>query len=104
MRISDWSSDVCSSDLNGRPPRNCPLAGNCRRSQIASPPISHIPADNNGQPDRLLPLRQNINKPVWGRCRGRSQGKTGELGEQGGAGEDGHGVAPSGGGERKSAV
>src|SRR3546814_1718952 len=24
MRISDWSSDVCSSDLNPRPPRNEP--------------------------------------------------------------------------------
>src|SRR3546814_15171307 len=24
MRISDWSSDVCSSDLRGRPLRDCP--------------------------------------------------------------------------------
>src|SRR3546814_9373707 len=30
MRISDWSSDVCSSDLRGRQPRACRSAGGYR--------------------------------------------------------------------------
>src|SRR3546814_6681014 len=30
MRISDWSSDVCSSDLSAPGPRGAPAAGPCR--------------------------------------------------------------------------
>src|SRR3546814_6503413 len=29
MRISDWSSDVCSSDLNGPPSRRAPISSAC---------------------------------------------------------------------------
>src|SRR3546814_11052593 len=36
MRISDWSSDVCSSDLTRRNIQSLPLAERCRLSQVNS--------------------------------------------------------------------
>src|SRR3546814_8814049 len=57
MRISDWSSDVCSSDLLApcpsrcRDARVCPDPGGCR--------ISRAPPDS---PDRWHPLQID---PAW---------------------------------------
>src|SRR3546814_1616851 len=37
MRISDWSSDVCSSDLAAKPPRRAPSHGGARAIPSAPP-------------------------------------------------------------------
>src|SRR3546814_4706020 len=39
MRISDWSSDVCSSDLKRGRPFSCPVEG--RRTSLQSGNIGH---------------------------------------------------------------
>src|SRR3546814_10224320 len=44
MRISDWSSDVCSSDLVGRERRDrCRLADPFVEEGLAGPTLLHIP-------------------------------------------------------------
>src|SRR3546814_4549690 len=45
MRISDWSSDVCSSDLNGKTLWGCPC---------------HLLDWWQGQPHRVFPLRCHL--------------------------------------------
>src|SRR3546814_2698314 len=49
MRISDWSSDVCSSDLHGLV-GTAPLLFDCtvesRRSEVIEPWIPHCPAQD----------------------------------------------------------
>src|SRR3546814_16169897 len=41
MRISDWSSDVCSSDLSGRPVGAYPAAQSCPQCPVSRkvPPV-----------------------------------------------------------------
>src|SRR3546814_20883021 len=66
MRISDWSSDVCSSDLGHRPRRH-PLRGRLRPADPAEvvPPAPHeltgqAPAGKPGQ--QKGPLRGRLSK------------------------------------------
>src|SRR3546814_5674410 len=95
MRISDWSSDVCSSDLLGhrvresiqRARRNCRRR---RRSYLADvgeyepllrQPPGHIRWRGQGEGDlRRLLYRQSRGRP-GGPCRGelRSEEHTSEL-------------------------
>src|SRR3546814_13521333 len=51
MRISDWSSDVCSSDL-GAAPRDCPIALVWLRLRLASRPDREDRTDDRDD-DRL---------------------------------------------------
>src|SRR3546814_14471450 len=37
MRMSDWSSDVCSSDLMNEVARNCGRRRHCRTHEMATP-------------------------------------------------------------------
>src|SRR3546814_15942689 len=61
MRISDWSSDVCSSDL-GHSPK---LEKCCRRSSLTTAPSS---APGPFGPDHMLQLvRPNLRRPAWSR-------------------------------------
>src|SRR3546814_7160567 len=61
MRISDWSSDVCSSDLDSRPRADptCPVPPVMRMSGIKKPSRSRGPADryHNGAPIYLATIR-----------------------------------------------
>src|SRR3546814_10803069 len=66
MRISDWSSDVCSSDLLGISPANAAhrgidasffpthgMAATSRRGHVATRSISGLPMDNITKQDRI---------------------------------------------------
>src|SRR3546814_7737385 len=94
MRISDWSSDVCSSDLGGGPdraaggrhrlrlldaaPQGRPGAGGGRRR--LGPPLlhgrlgRHVPDDH----ERRLPPRRDDGDPAL-RSEERSGGKEGVI-------------------------
>src|SRR3546814_7321619 len=75
MRISDWSSDVCSSDLGGRPPRAAktqamkPMA--MRPKETCSIRTSPFPPSrrNREAPGRSTPsaLRHALSAPRPGR-------------------------------------
>src|SRR3546814_19409640 len=57
MRISDWSSDVCSSDLRDR--RHARSAVGRHRDGTAIPAVAAaVPADVARQPHRRAPFRQ----------------------------------------------
>src|SRR3546814_4078716 len=73
MRISDWSSDVCSSDLGHRPRRH-PLRGRLRPADPAEvvPPAPHElkgqePAGKPGQQNG--PLRGRLSKRLISRAK-----------------------------------
>src|SRR3546814_5623575 len=99
MRISDWSSDVCSSDLPGQGRTWTRWPTGCRRTAgLRFPPLPsfpHLPA-RRAEPARLLKdrphrrRRRHLRPPVWrrqGRCSGdqairvrkRSEEHTSEL-------------------------
>src|SRR3546814_3736365 len=49
MRISDWSSDVCSTDLPSRPGRNRPKRRRSRdRAASSPPPARRLERDADG--------------------------------------------------------
>src|SRR3546814_3859542 len=48
MRISDWSSDVCSSDLSGK--AGCGSNDFCRRGKATPIPLPHGPTIGQWQP------------------------------------------------------
>src|SRR3546814_3432526 len=52
MRISDWSSDVCSSDLRYVPIRQCLRAGALRIRMLRSRGVDSPPRDRRG--DRAI--------------------------------------------------
>src|SRR3546814_7243880 len=73
MRISDWSSDVCSSDL-GHSPK---LEKCCRRSSLTTAPSS---APGPFGPDHMLQLvRPNLRRPAWSRRERRGQSAEWDL-------------------------
>src|SRR3546814_4991125 len=81
MRISDWSSDVCSSDLAQRPARRPPAVGDARRRHPQSGA-----ADADADPPALHPggaarLAGRPRRRVAGRGQGRprSEEHTSEL-------------------------
>src|SRR3546814_9078847 len=51
MRISDWSSDVCSSDLSSA----CPAAGKAQATSAATAP------DSSSRPRRIADCRRFLN-------------------------------------------
>src|SRR3546814_17305177 len=55
MRISDWSSDVCSSDLKGYAPRNIP--GPCGAVGELAFEVSQSSNSGIAAPGRLSPAR-----------------------------------------------
>src|SRR3546814_3159601 len=57
MRISDWSSDVCSSDLLGPFDRRCPLAQACSH---ARPTLSRLSTIS----DKIVPQPRDGDKEV----------------------------------------
>src|SRR3546814_6901965 len=95
MRISDWSSDVCSSDLSGAtdtpspPSRSSP--GSDQRNFAASTPLVGLPslssagenlpslriraqAASSSAADRLLSLTLHPETRQIGRASGRERG------------------------------
>src|SRR3546814_9234826 len=73
MRISDWSSDVCSSDLSGHPTRDrCPLRH--RRGLEGRLDVVAVrrPAPPGGQAGELQPGRQRPDGGIGG-VEGRSE-------------------------------
>src|SRR3546814_4685853 len=50
MRISDWSSDVCSSDLSRRKSRRCSRRRTWRSAAGCSPPWSRWPCSTGTAP------------------------------------------------------
>src|SRR3546814_12026408 len=68
MRISDWSSDVCSSDLRGasRPPYRD--AGTVARSAYARAPIEPCPAGS--RPTWFGSMRQGVDNLAFGNDAG----------------------------------
>src|SRR3546814_6985489 len=78
MRISDWSSDVCSSDLHAAPPApgnqsNSPSAMNCssfvrRRTQHAGP--AQI-LENCIRDYRIRSEERRVGKECVSTCRSR---------------------------------
>src|SRR3546814_4687335 len=88
MRISDWSSDVCSSDLQWRL-AGCPVDP----TQITLPTLCVIPAQDRIVPpasataladaipgaERLTPAAGHIGMVVGARAEKRSEEHTSEL-------------------------
>src|SRR3546814_12373335 len=77
MRISDWSSDVCSSDLRGRPAARPPAVHPSRADAPDSPahpgvhgqgpaPVAHLPA--NPQEERPMTLSRSEERRVGKEC------------------------------------
>src|SRR3546814_14371304 len=87
MRISDWSSDVCSSDLSRRPSR--PALDN-QAAEARQAPTVEKPSKLGRQPQRLAeaPLEEQpvldaarssaAPEPGFGRPEGRKATLTGE--------------------------
>src|SRR3546814_13736073 len=73
MRISDWSSDVCSSDLRGRQPRACRSAGGYRLGGGRGDPrrgrggdVRYRDRRLQDRDSRAAPARRWIgNEPIW---------------------------------------
>src|SRR3546814_13106583 len=77
MRISDWSSDVCSSDLSITPPKatrqNAETVGGVPASSTMMPLVPMIAAPASIQASALGSLREwVIDAPAWPR-RARSE-------------------------------
>src|SRR3546814_19358235 len=74
MRISDWSSDVCSSDLPSCPWRHDPLGSGIRRSLFFPNPRN--PAARLGRPGLGARRRSNHHgRPCFRRSEERRVGK-----------------------------
>src|SRR3546814_8121112 len=80
MRISDWSSDVCSSDLKGANYPLTPRYRRCKRQShkdmkivarapIPPPPISVTPDLDPGSIGRRAPFELQANIPLPSRLR-----------------------------------
>src|SRR3546814_4128539 len=73
MRISDWSSDVCSSDLRGRQPRACRSAGGYRLGGGRGDPrrgrggdVRYRDRRLQDRDSRAAPARRWLgNEPIW---------------------------------------
>src|SRR3546814_10601494 len=82
MRISDWSSDVCASDL-GVPTTICAPPRNERRSFDASIPPTHVairaPALPYNQASSRLTCNASSRVGAITSARGRSEEHTSEL-------------------------
>src|SRR3546814_11340336 len=63
MRISDWSSDVCSSDLFARPPGLDPAQGAMRA--CGKFPVATIQSREAAQPVRDLLDAQGPGRVTW---------------------------------------
>src|SRR3546814_5578211 len=87
MRMSDWSSDVCSSDLDVvRQPRRIELPG--QREAVAGfgkTPLPVVPAPVNLEQSRVLrvnrrgPVQQVAGRLAVAEGKGRSEEHTSEL-------------------------
>src|SRR3546814_2648849 len=84
MRISDWSSDVCSSDLRGE------VQGARRTRRAARPPCQYSsgeaeylqvrrPGDAGRQPCDRMPVHRDDRRPAGRLSRSRSEEHTSEL-------------------------
>src|SRR3546814_18459522 len=74
MRISDWSSDVCSSDLDARagdPPRHDP---HCHRGR------QHAVLGDDDEPAAAAPRRELRREIGRASCRGKSVSVRVDLG------------------------
>src|SRR3546814_8180353 len=67
MRISDWSSDVCSSDLAPSLPRSPPAS---RRSSLPRPPAL-LSSRRPYQPRRRRSEERRVGKECVSTCRSR---------------------------------
>src|SRR3546814_19658768 len=61
MRISDWSSDVCSSDLPSAGPSASPMSRRIRRSRAAA-------SRSRGRAAAASPLRRSEERRVGKEC------------------------------------
>src|SRR3546814_18808455 len=74
MRISDWSSDVCSSDLTGiiwsadrnqRPSSACTSQiHSAMRADVSRKPASPVTEKISAQPHAILPF--DVDSKIWG--------------------------------------
>src|SRR3546814_7162777 len=80
MRISDWSSDVCSSDLPVLPPVGLPVGGldlhAAAAGPVATPPGGGVERPEAGVPEGLEMLRgrseeSRVGKEGVSTCRSR---------------------------------
>src|SRR3546814_3532150 len=84
MRISDWSSDVCSSDLGTRPARHTVCADN-NASRLGTAALVSTAAISRCAPGRSTGLRWRSPSPAAPRsarsrdCVARSEEHTSEL-------------------------
>src|SRR3546814_11038543 len=69
MRISDWSSEVCSSDLGGPP---MPPEINCRAQRRALP-TRERPSTRNTSPTVRCPHSPTSSSTAWGNVPWRSE-------------------------------
>src|SRR3546814_15576957 len=81
MRISDWSSDVCSSDLHGRHARaikkmGMPLRGREHASTLAIG-LTQVPV-GGARSEAALRLHCFEHRREGGRCEGQAVAKRGE--------------------------
>src|SRR3546814_6352170 len=64
MRISDWSSDVCSSDLQ-RPSSACTSQiHSAMRADVSRKPASPVTEKISAQPHAILPF--DVDSKIWG--------------------------------------
>src|SRR3546814_4499363 len=65
MRISDWSSDVCSSDLIGRCAGEPQVGAHWPRGEAALAHIVGVAMDNYGLPIRLFTANRWVTDETW---------------------------------------
>src|SRR3546814_2937020 len=66
MRISDWSSDVCSSDLSGRPWLDTGGSSSCMRGSRHSIPFP--PDRSNPDTERMRAQKRSEERRVGKEC------------------------------------
>src|SRR3546814_15670926 len=79
MRISDWSSDVCSSDLKGAQYLDAPVSGGEVGAKAAT--LSIMVGGDSGAFERALPLFQAMGKNIT-LVGGNGDGQTAKVANQ----------------------
>src|SRR3546814_3323813 len=70
MRISDWSSDVCSSDLHATSPRKIAFGGSAwTADRLGEPGACRPDADFLSRGKRLCNGGAIASRPEWPQCR-----------------------------------
>src|SRR3546814_6154054 len=73
MRISDWSSDVCSSDLRPSRPRACVRLPRNKRTVMPKRVLTGTVVSNKGDKTVVVKVERKVKHPLYGKIIRRSK-------------------------------